>query len=215
MATYWEIAAHSAYWMYTWSLYLIVSLFFPPQFWSGSLFLIAPFPDRCLLVPSFPFYRSVATCKPGSPLNMTLALKWDVKPIITMQLIWTLNVVGSEFPWQRMFKKIWYLVSLISFLAQSPFVIRFVCQTFNVFFVRLPILPFIILQQNNNRIRYIFHLHKAEYNVLRSIFILVFEPVILFTWNLCFHWQKMTKRHQKLIKLAFMVIKLFFSLNSA
>ena len=25
--------------------------FFPPRFWSGNLFLIAPFPDRCLLVP--------------------------------------------------------------------------------------------------------------------------------------------------------------------
>ena len=25
--------------------------FFPPRFWSGNLFLIAPFPDLCLLVP--------------------------------------------------------------------------------------------------------------------------------------------------------------------
>ena len=54
MATYWEIAAHSAYEMFSWYKYLIVSLFFPASgFWSGNLFMIAPFPDRCLLVPFF------------------------------------------------------------------------------------------------------------------------------------------------------------------
>ena len=65
MATYWEIevtvivsqvtewppigkiAAHSAYNMFSWYKYLIVG------FWSGNLFLIAPFPDRCLLVPFY------------------------------------------------------------------------------------------------------------------------------------------------------------------
>ena len=32
--------------------YLIVNLVFPNLgFWSGNFFLIAPFPDRCLLVP--------------------------------------------------------------------------------------------------------------------------------------------------------------------
>ena len=46
-----KIAAHSAYEMFTWYKYLIVSLFFSHLgFWSGSLFLIAPFPDLCLLV---------------------------------------------------------------------------------------------------------------------------------------------------------------------
>ena len=44
-----KIAAHSAYEMF--SMYLIVSLVFSHLgFWSGSLFLIAPFPDLCLLV---------------------------------------------------------------------------------------------------------------------------------------------------------------------
>ena len=48
-----KIAAHSAYDMFSLYKYLIVSLFFfPPRFWSGNLFLIAPFPDLCLLVPS-------------------------------------------------------------------------------------------------------------------------------------------------------------------
>ena len=37
--------------MFSWFKYLIVSLFFSHLgFWSGSLFLIAPFPDLCLLV---------------------------------------------------------------------------------------------------------------------------------------------------------------------
>ena len=52
MATYWEIAAHSAYDMFHGIKYLIVSLFFSHLgFWSGNLFLLAPFPDLCLLVP--------------------------------------------------------------------------------------------------------------------------------------------------------------------
>ena len=47
-----KIAAHSAYEMFSWYRYLIVSLFFPTSgFWSGKLLLIAPFPDLCLLVP--------------------------------------------------------------------------------------------------------------------------------------------------------------------
>ena len=37
--------------MFSWYKYLIVSLVFSNLgFWSGSLFLIAPFPDLCLLV---------------------------------------------------------------------------------------------------------------------------------------------------------------------
>ena len=47
-----KIAAHSPYEMFSWYKYLIVSLFFfHLGFWSGNLFLIAPFPDLCLLVP--------------------------------------------------------------------------------------------------------------------------------------------------------------------
>ena len=46
-----KIAAHSAYYMFQCN-YLIVSLVFSHLgFWSGNLFLIAPFPDLCLLVP--------------------------------------------------------------------------------------------------------------------------------------------------------------------
>ena len=46
-----KIAARSAYEMFSWYKYLIVSLVFSHLgFWSGNLFLIAPFPDLCLLV---------------------------------------------------------------------------------------------------------------------------------------------------------------------
>ena len=47
-----KIAAHSAYKMFLWYKYLIVSLVFSHLgFWSGIFSLIAPFPDLCLLVP--------------------------------------------------------------------------------------------------------------------------------------------------------------------
>ena len=47
-----KIAAHSAYEMFSWYKYLIVSLVFSHLgFWIGNLFLIAPFLDLCLLVP--------------------------------------------------------------------------------------------------------------------------------------------------------------------
>ena len=56
MVTEWpsvgKIAAHSAYYMFSWYKYLIVSLVFSHLgFWSWNFFLIAPFPDLCLLVP--------------------------------------------------------------------------------------------------------------------------------------------------------------------
>ena len=52
-----KIAAHSAYEMFLWYKYLIVSLVFSHVgFWSGNLSLTAPFPDLCLLVP---FYNHV------------------------------------------------------------------------------------------------------------------------------------------------------------
>ena len=49
-----KIAAPSAYDMFSWYKYLIVNLVFSHLgFWSGNLFLIAPFPDRCLRVPFY------------------------------------------------------------------------------------------------------------------------------------------------------------------
>ena len=49
-----KIAAHSAYEKFSWYKYLVVGLVFSRLgFWGGDLFLIAPFPDLCLLVPLF------------------------------------------------------------------------------------------------------------------------------------------------------------------
>ena len=57
-----KIAAHSAYEMFSWYMYLIVSLVFSHLgFGSGNLFLIAPFPDLCLLV--LFFHRQPQTFK--------------------------------------------------------------------------------------------------------------------------------------------------------
>ena len=54
MATYWENSCSFGLRYVSWYKYLIVNLFFSHLgFWSGNLFLIAPFPDLCLLVPFF------------------------------------------------------------------------------------------------------------------------------------------------------------------
>ena len=54
MATYWENSCSFGLRYVSWYKYLIVSLvFFHLGFWSGNLFLIAPFPDLCILVPFF------------------------------------------------------------------------------------------------------------------------------------------------------------------
>ena len=52
MAAYWEIADHPAYDMFSKYKYLIVNLVFSHVgFGIESFFLVAPFPDHCLLVP--------------------------------------------------------------------------------------------------------------------------------------------------------------------
>ena len=54
MATYWENSCSFGLRYVSWYKYLIVSFVFSHLgFWSGNLFLIAPFPDLCLLVPFF------------------------------------------------------------------------------------------------------------------------------------------------------------------
>ena len=56
MATYWENSCSFGLRYVSWYKYLIVSLVFSHLgFWSGNLFLIAPFPDLCLLVPLYLF----------------------------------------------------------------------------------------------------------------------------------------------------------------
>ena len=63
MATYWENSCSFGLRCVSWYRYLIVSLVFSHLgFWSGNLFLIAPFPDLCLLVP---FYRNASGSEVG------------------------------------------------------------------------------------------------------------------------------------------------------
>ena len=59
MATYWENGCSFGLRYVSWYKCLIVSLVFSHLgFWSGNLFLIAPFPDLCLLVPfKYQVYR--------------------------------------------------------------------------------------------------------------------------------------------------------------
>ena len=64
MATYWENSCSFGLRYVSWYKYLTVSLVFSHLgFWSGNLFLIAPFPDLCLLVP---FHMTLAV---GGTLN--------------------------------------------------------------------------------------------------------------------------------------------------
>ena len=59
MATYWENSCSFGLRYVSWYKYLIVGLVFSRLgFWSGNLFLIAPFPDLCLLVP----FQTSAVC---------------------------------------------------------------------------------------------------------------------------------------------------------
>ena len=64
MATYWENSCSFGLRYVSWYKYLIVSLVFSHLgFWSGNLFLIAPFPDLCLLVPSlFKYHLNDSSC---------------------------------------------------------------------------------------------------------------------------------------------------------
>ena len=62
MATYWENSCSFGLRYVSWYKYLIVSLVFSHLgFWSGNLFLIAPFPDLCLLVPLYSCTRNKNT----------------------------------------------------------------------------------------------------------------------------------------------------------
>ena len=88
-----KIAAHSVYEVFSWYKYLIVSLFFPPRFskWE-SFFLIAPFPDRCLLVPfSAPSYSKPSPL-PTAPL---LSLKRAIIAQLWRRFPCTTRLIGN------------------------------------------------------------------------------------------------------------------------
>ena len=76
MATNWENSCSLGLRYVSWYKYLIVSLVFSHLgFWSGNLFLIAPFPDLCLLLPFFGrmLHRvRLGSCKTGLSPPVTL-----------------------------------------------------------------------------------------------------------------------------------------------
>ena len=59
--------------MFSWYKYLIVSLLFSHLgFWSGNLFLIAPFPDLCLFVPSYIDFHCLKQASQYSEISASL-----------------------------------------------------------------------------------------------------------------------------------------------
>ena len=75
MATYWENSCSFGLRYVSWYKYLIVGLVFSHLgFWSGNLFLIAPFPDLCLLVPFFIVYDKIL-CISGVPMDDLTPMK--------------------------------------------------------------------------------------------------------------------------------------------
>ena len=86
MTTYWENSCSFGLRYVSWYKYLIVSLVFSHLgFWSGNLFLIAPFPDLCLLVPfSFQFRKIITRYRRiGYNLNvMRQSACLDFNPIM-------------------------------------------------------------------------------------------------------------------------------------
>ena len=68
MATYWENSCSFGLRYVSWYMYLIVGLVFSHLgFWSGNLFLIAPFPDLCLLVPFSKLLRDKREMREKNP----------------------------------------------------------------------------------------------------------------------------------------------------
>ena len=76
MATYWENSCSFGLRYVSWYKYLIVSLVFSHLgFWSGNLFLIAPFPDLCLLVPFYDYHKGrfeIVVLLPNSNIHYKL-----------------------------------------------------------------------------------------------------------------------------------------------
>ena len=76
MATYWENSCSFGLRYVSWYKYLIVNLFFSHLgFWSGNLFLIAPFPDLCLLVPFDTEFECVYYIRQEPSINPYLSFR--------------------------------------------------------------------------------------------------------------------------------------------
>ena len=98
MATYWENSCSFGLRYVSWYKYLIVSLVFSHLgFWSGNLFLIAPFPDLCLLVP-FPGCEVCCLFCSELLLDMFLCIVCDLMYTNTIHSSLSLyNALSKEF----------------------------------------------------------------------------------------------------------------------
>ena len=93
MATYWENSCSFGLRYVSWYKYLIVSLVFSHLgFWSGNLFLIAPFPDLCLLVP---FYEYNHPIKPLRLICMIGFIKQLFLDMRRLELLTSNQMVGQ------------------------------------------------------------------------------------------------------------------------
>ena len=76
MAIYWENSCSFGLRYVSWYKCLVVGLVFSHLgFWSGNLFLIAPFPDLCLLLPLSSLSDETTVYKPKPRLDMTLSVR--------------------------------------------------------------------------------------------------------------------------------------------
>ena len=91
MATYWENSCSFGLRYVSWYKYLIVSLVFSHLgFWSGNLFLIAPFPDLCLFVP-------FSTSFPPTGLTLVDVRKdWELYLMRFAKISWSIRVPVSN-----------------------------------------------------------------------------------------------------------------------
>ena len=96
MATYWENSCSFGLRYVSWYGYLIVSLVFSHLgFWSGNLFLIAPFPDLCLLVP---FSESLVSASKSVFLGKHNLLLYFVDGNLSVLSFNTKKVTHAVFP---------------------------------------------------------------------------------------------------------------------
>ena len=81
--------------MFSWYKYLIVSLVFSHLgFWSGSLFLIAPFPDLCLLVLFFCTKVICLICSGSHELEITITSLFIYKKL-SADVAFTTNFINT------------------------------------------------------------------------------------------------------------------------
>ena len=98
MATYWENSCSFGLRYVSRYKYLIVSLVFSHLgFWSGNLFLIAPFPDLCLLYVKCIIYICTSQSSRGSGVGPTAACFMYTRLCLAFSLVKDFKVYDFLF----------------------------------------------------------------------------------------------------------------------